>query len=543
MQFNIFKSQSGKPTFTVNGLMYHSRYDPEREAKKFIRNILADSDYRDSTDSPKKYFIILGCGLGFICKAIKELFPQSFTIGIYYANTIFQSSFFKPDAWWIDGNATPLIDFLKHILNELDISDTKLLEWPVSSKIFEDRANILREEIAQVIREYTGNYRTTYFLGRRWIRNSFKNFLTVEKPVKNLFLGNDKIPIIVASGPSLESSLETLKKRRGALFILALPSSVSVLKSFDIYPDIVVITDPGFYTKYHLSYLGMNSARLVALSLISAFGTETFAKSTLLFSNDSYPERLIFASAGITPLIFPSQGTVAATALSLASLLGSRTVVTVGLDLCYFDIKSHARNGSNHFFHIIHQNRLHPLYGEMLRFAFDKTKAFTSKEKVTYRSNDSLRAYAGWFSSNMKNFSNIDIYRLNPSPAYLDNLQCIDTETFESIVSQYQSPSRGEIDYAYFDSYPVYGLRLAILRKLISKWKESLEGVKKRINDDFPASDVLISEDFVSLSYYTDIHLLHEIKRAIALENEEEAKMKVIQLAEENINFVSSLEI
>ena len=76
----VISSKKGPPTLINNSTYLHSRYDPEKEAFRFIKNII-------NTSSPS-CIIVLGAGIGYLIKAINELFPDSVIISIFYSEFI-----------------------------------------------------------------------------------------------------------------------------------------------------------------------------------------------------------------------------------------------------------------------------------------------------------------------------------------------------------------------------------------------------------------------------------------------------------------------
>ena len=88
----IITTHSGYKSVIKNGIALHSHYDPVREAKRFIQNSIKD-------EKPS-LILLLGAGIGYIVSAIRELYPSTKLIAVFYNIDIFNNHFAKKDLYW-----------------------------------------------------------------------------------------------------------------------------------------------------------------------------------------------------------------------------------------------------------------------------------------------------------------------------------------------------------------------------------------------------------------------------------------------------------
>ena len=69
MDLIFSQAKNNEPTFSVDGIYYHSRYNPSAEVEKWINQIECNFN--------PKVIIVLGCGLPYCVKLLKEKFTTS----------------------------------------------------------------------------------------------------------------------------------------------------------------------------------------------------------------------------------------------------------------------------------------------------------------------------------------------------------------------------------------------------------------------------------------------------------------------------------
>ncbi len=486
-------ARSGLQTAIIRGRWLHSAYDPVREAERFATESLAGCP---------SCVIVLGSGLGYLLEALSKRLPRVALLAFYYTEEVARLRSHAYPAWY-PTCGTSAADFLRAHLSELDVEGLKVLEWPPSALIFPQVSLQTQTHVRQVVAELAGSLRTTIAVGKRWLRNVLANFLWIDNVVSGRpFVGGAPL-VIAASGPSLNRSAQIIQRYRDSLTLWAVPSAVPTLREMGIRPDLVVLTDPGYYALYHLPFC--ESEHLpVAMPLSAARGVWRGSTQVYLFCQPLFCETEILARACVRVPKIASHGTVAGSALELARHLGVATpVVFCGLDMCYRDIIAHAR--PNAFDSLLYRSstRLDPHYHRV----FQRAQEFAPHRRgPCIRTSGPLETYAGWFSSLRR--AGTPVYRLLPSRVQLSGLTALDEPAFVDLL-------RGRAAKISLTSaaYPRYQKRKRLVCDLLESWREQVNTVWFQINNK-RGLDSLISDPVVlHLAYFTDSQAIMEIKR------------------------------
>jgi len=518
---NTIESKSGQKTVSINGVLLHSAYDPEKEARRFVTEAIGKK-------SPALIFL-LGAGIGYVGKALKERFPEAKLICMYYSTPLYEQSFCRGEINWHPQAGTDVADFLYARLSEPDLEGLEYIEWPPCGKSFSKLSGQVHKALHQVIRELNGSVVTTAGAGRLWIKNTFYNFLHLD----NIMGGSPctkTLPIVImASGPSLEQSYPLVKKHRSNFSLWALPSALGYCRQHDILPDLVVVTDPGYYSAYHFYGSGLRRLRL-AMPLSACRGLWTIQDSVFLFAQDTFFERAVLASLGHRLPLVPSNGTVAGSALLLALAYSVQPVVLLGLDMCFKDVFSHARPAA--FQELLYHSSLRTapflggLYDRVVGTAPPKGK------NTTYRTSSAYATYAGWFSR-LPAETRKRIFRVHPSPVDLPGIGSMD----EIQLAKHFWPRHNKSAHnpsIPLRPYPAFRQRKTILASVLRNWLDSLN---QELPAPFPLRQPLVRE----LLYFICTQKLLEYKRCLRLEGPDRAKTLSGSLIRETADFLRRL--
>lgn len=526
----IIPTKTNLSTAVINGQALHSRYDPLKESQRFV-NISLSGEYPSTV-------IFLGTGLGYTASLIKETFPQAKLICIYYSADIFKESKQTPWLYWFPGAEITLLSFLRLNLKELELEGLRVLKWAPSERIFPEMAKTATTALQQVLKELRGSLVTTLAVGRRWIQNSFINFLSIERV---LTTSSDKydLPLFLAgSGPSLEQAVTLMHRSRNKLIIWALPSAIPYLIKMDITPDLVIITDPSFYAGYHL-YPLFNKSINLATPLSAVNCSRMIKGGVLLISQSNFFEEALLTQLNIRIPRIPPQGTVAATAVQLAMNHTSREIILAGLDFGYSDIRSHVRPNAFDNFLIPSVNRLSPLYSKLYSLAAQSAPFINRTVQGSFRTGLTMNTYSGWFAG-LPDHISARIFRLNPSPVKLDNIQTIDAEKLARELSE-RSPQPGIKIFIPAGNYPDHRQRRKICRELLTAWHNHLHTAVKQTKRVSKIESFLNDPFLLTFSYYYDSGSLAKLKRTLRLTGESEAVLQAVSLLEREIDFIESM--
>jgi len=520
-------SRNKLPTAKINGIRYHSTYDPQREAIRFLENALG---------TPNSHLplclIIIGAGLGYLETAAKAINSSIKVINIHLCEELLKYRFPISTNSVVYSTPIQLLRYLKTKIAEFELPGLKVIEWPPANKLFPHKIKEVRETILTLTKEYSGNFKTTIALGKRWIKNSFLNFLFFDSPIKDIHFTNNPIIVITASGPTLEHSLSIIKKYRKYIFLIALPSSLPMYSYYEIQPDLLVLTDPGYYSIYHLSFYTRGKLNLLMpYSGVTGLWDLNYTLFPILQTN--FFEIELAKKAKLKLLTIPSQGTVAATALNYSANLNPSAIVFAGLDLCFYDVFSHARiSGSDYYFYLT-SNKLHPYLTEkVFKLYSEKYIALKTQENnstINHYMSEPLYLYSKWFSNTAEQF-NLPLFRLNASPVKLRGFINIEEEEFKSIIrsSGANASKLGKhafrIEY-YKHQYPNFTERKQLLKKLIEHWLSELTVIEKT-----KITPSLLNDTFFNFAYYFDLKKLSELKQNIIENNYRRVRELVVEL-------------
>ncbi len=519
----ILPARSGQLTARVGGAYLHSPYDPEAEARRFAESSLSGT-------CPAAV-LLLGAELGHAGRAILRLCPAARLLPVYYSAELAAQG---PPGWSPAGRET-LLEHLRRVLP--DAEGLAVLEWPASVRLFPQASLEARRQTAQLLRELRGGLATTAAVGRRWLANCLTNFLGIGRVLSPTTSPAGQPILIAASGPSLQAALPALGSLRERFALWALPSAAECLQAHGLVPDLVVLTDPGWYGLAHLFPLRAAGTAL-AMPLSAAPGAWALNGGVQLLAQEAPYEQALLAAAAYPAPIVPPQGTVAATAMELALQCTPREVIFAGLDLCFQDVLGHAR--PNLFERTLEAgaDRLQPLHH--LRFAWARAQA-PHPLRGGARTGLALQTYAGWFAARA---ADPRLYRLLPSEVTLPGFQALDLSGLGRMLGRRRSasasrPRRAPGAIPAHPGYPDRPQRLRILRSLLEDWQQRARRLSSRIAAAGDAAELAADPLAASLAGHFDAARLAESRRALRTRGPKASAAAVSALLEDLGRFLS----
>ncbi len=521
-------SKSGHQIISINGVSLHSRYNPKKEASRFVETAL-------SHKAPG-IIILLGASLGYLAEAIKKQFPQTLLICIYYATTLFNKSFYKGDLNWHPELEPNVLDFFYKHIAELDLEGLEYIEWPPSSLVYKESSQITHTSLQQVLRELSGSLITTVGAGKLWLKNTFFNFLCLDNIVGGKPCADNLPLVIIASGPSLEQSYPILKKYRHKLVLWALPSALKFCRAHELVPDVVIVTDPGYYSTYH--FHGNYSSELtVAMPLSASRGLWHQKGKIFLFTQPNYFEQTVLTRVNMGFPSIPPNGTVAGSALELALKFTKEQIIITGLDLCYRDIFSHVR--PNTFNDVLHYSsqRFSPYLSNLYLWSL-KTAPVKIKKQLC-RTSQAYYTYSGWFSA-LPHTVKQRIFRINPSALPLPGINNMSGEELDSFMWPVASQKQ-KTHFETLTQYPVYSERKNIVISILRHWLENLSEKQSYFLNEYKLLQIFKDDLLLKLCYFISAQSLLELKRNIRYKNSTETIKLAGSLLEEIRSFLMQL--
>jgi len=153
--------------------------------------------------------------------------------------------------------------------------------------------------------------------------------------------------LIVGGGPSLEEDIETIRKFRDSLLIIAAGSSIQSLMHFNIIPDLLVSMDPGEANGKLFETVDTRDVPLVFINQIYTPILENHSKNNYhaFFAIDCISDYL-FSDLSLEPK-FRANPSVSGTAVQIAYYLGAKNILFTGQDLS-FPNNQYYSAGANH---------------------------------------------------------------------------------------------------------------------------------------------------------------------------------------------------
>lgn len=329
-------SKSGQPTVQVDGVAYHSAYDPRKEAQKFYSSFqLEQADV----------VLHFGWGLGYCADVLlKRTKPGARVIVFEPDADLYKLS--RSESGIHETAQERRVEFVvgdqvRHFFDEWPLGNCQetdrflWIEWPAALREHGSLAELLRLQLKQYIRDRAANLLTHFQRGERYFQNAVRNFeYQRDADAGSLFRRFRNVPLVlVSAGPSLDINIQELRGTENRCFILSVDTALRPLLKAGITPHAVITADPSELNARHITGVMPESAYLIAEQAVQQVALES-AKKRFLFSLGLFPDSL-FAKFGFGKTRLEAWGSVATTALDLACRMGANPIVFAGQDFAY----------------------------------------------------------------------------------------------------------------------------------------------------------------------------------------------------------------
>ena len=225
MKWNVCQAKNGEKTLLVNDLLIYSKYEPKKDAQTWINK---------EVEVGKKSYLLIGLGLGYHLEALSHAVHKNSSIIVYYFENqereIFEQYSGIAETKYANVSIT-------NILEGYDINnDTQILIPDVWIRaIGQSHALFPTLDVMKNLqRSYKKNADKMYenFLLNSSLHDSF------HYPKRK-----HDIACLVAAGPSLNETVQWLKKIKERVDIYVVGAALQVLEQLSIIPTGVVISD------------------------------------------------------------------------------------------------------------------------------------------------------------------------------------------------------------------------------------------------------------------------------------------------------------
>jgi hypothetical protein len=329
-------SRSGVPSLIVDGISYHSPYDPIRESSRFFNSMnLEEADI----------IFQFGWGLGYGAEALRIRCKPSARILILEPDEELMDlsrTCFGDDPAWTDPrfqfvSGSQVCRFFSHNPPVACQETDKILwvEWPAAVQLHKPLLEELKKTFQTQLRDLAANLLTHFQNGRMYFENVMRNFhYQRDADIGRLFgkfLG--KPMVIVSAGPSLDRNVRELQGMEGRCLILAVDTALRPLLEAGIVPHAVIIADPQEMNAMHIVGAMPKCSFLIAEQSVH-FSALASSSRRFLFGLGLFPDPL-FARFGISRTKLNVWGSVATAALDFACQIGASPVILAGQDFAF----------------------------------------------------------------------------------------------------------------------------------------------------------------------------------------------------------------
>lgn len=338
--FEVLETKENNKTLKINGVLLHSKYSPVNEAKAFLNKNVQIYE-------GKKNIVVYGIGLGYhISELLNRINIDSrvyifdvddeivkFALEIGVLKRILDDS----RVTIYKGNSE---NFFNSFANKMKLVEDILIFKP-SLNTLPDRFNILKE----IIKGYELGKIAVERFKDEMDKNEFLN-QSIQHYLIDDFFQHYKFQaetiIIVSAGPSLDDSIEYLKRIKGNIKIFAVGSSLKPLMKNGIKPDMICIIDCQEIVYEQIRGHENLDIPLCYLSTASNLTVSSYNGPKYLFYNYSVKDNIIIDTGK----------SVATAILSIAIKGKASRVIFVGQDLAFIDNKDHSS-------HYVYGNEVH----------------------------------------------------------------------------------------------------------------------------------------------------------------------------------------
>ena len=338
----IEETKNGSVTATENGLLLHSKYNPQREAQTLISTF-------DS--SKKEAAIFLGFGLGYalieFAKKNKNstmiVFEESIPHFFSALEALDWSEVFAHEKLILALGATA--EDAVSLINGFKAEELQVFKVKSQTAHAEAYFSTIEAKIEQTKQKEEINTNTLEKFATLWTSNSFRNLEYMDSlsgVKKYSSLGTELPFVILAAGPSLQKLLPHLAEIKKRAVIVCVDTAVHACIKAGVEPDFIILADPQYYCALHLEFLKCPSSILIteiaAYPMVFKFSCKEIVLFSSLFPIGNYFEKKSEEKGKLA-----AGGSVTTTAWDFARLCNAKEIFIAGMDLGFPGKQTHIR--------------------------------------------------------------------------------------------------------------------------------------------------------------------------------------------------------
>jgi hypothetical protein len=264
-KITVLDANSGQPTAQYENILLHSKYDPEKEAADFAKNVPQGSRV-----------CLYGFGLGYHLQPLLEkIGPDGFLLAIELNldilatalkikdhTPLFQDNRFKLISGIDESKVTDDISREMQHISEKDSEKLEILFHAPSFKCIPDNFPALKNalEILLMERRFPAMFRDLEQANVSHNEEKVKKSPGINS-LKNVHLGRPGL--MVSAGPSLDTVLPYLKHLQDIFVLTCVDTAFPSLLKNGIHPEYVFSLDPQFESAFHFAGYANGSTKLI----------------------------------------------------------------------------------------------------------------------------------------------------------------------------------------------------------------------------------------------------------------------------------------
>ncbi len=389
-------SRTGDLTGKWKDILLHSQFDPRKEATRFMRgNEVSQGDN----------VLLYGWGLGYHVEQLAEkigrngrlvvieLNPQILVAGMGVMDVV--SFWDKCNLDLVYGETEQSIAEEIKKLN-IDGGGWKILIHQASYKCMDTKF----KNITSLFEMNMMENRASDVFSKKFRDNFDKNLdLFIRSPginaYKDFFKGESVL--LVGAGPSLDDNLDYLKGNQDKHYIICVDTSFPILLENDITPDFVVSVDPQHETMRHFRCFSKTPVPLIATPVSCAELLKKYPGPLVFFLQKDHSVTKSLEKYFVDKGVSYSGGSVSCFALDIAVQFGFESIILLGMDYAYTDMRFYSANAlqsvlmfrsANRFSTIETLHRKRIFSDKLLRVpSYENEKVYSNISLCSYRKN------------------------------------------------------------------------------------------------------------------------------------------------------------
>lgn len=387
-------------TCTVDSKHLHSKYNPVLEAMRNIEKQTREYQKNDEKMLSPRLLIMVGAGLGFELEALKNTYPNTPILPIYFDKILYKESAVSSKVLYAPPSYNDLRSVLQKTLRNIQLKsinqkDMLVYYWPSSANIWREYTTQSINEIKKIIEVHLAEEQTLEHFIAQWMRNACFHYLHID--TWNLPQKTENNIVVTAAGPSLNNQIKELQEKRNHYTLVSVSSALQCLFEHNLYPDVIVHQDSSYYSSQYLTNFPKSYTPLIAHPLHTSRNFLLRKYPSIILNTHQEIEGLLDIDNKTKHYVpIAPHATVLGTALELAWKLTNNSVYLAGFDLTSTPYGEHC---FPHFQNkMFLQTRLFSQDMQILQKYFQTHhKVMIQNSNTYYRQNASQKMYSDWF--------------------------------------------------------------------------------------------------------------------------------------------------